>query len=107
MEIKLVDHKRNELLGFKVEIDKYMYIVATDVKNEKYNYLNYRINKVRKEKMYTYLNYKEYGEPEEAYTALENNIMDEVKNIIETEIHKLNEEQGVKLYLVRIEEEGD
>ena len=55
--------------------------------------------------MYTYLNYKDNKEPDEAFVTLELNVVCEAKKIIEDEIHKLNTEKGIMLYLVRIEDE--
>ena len=105
MQYKIVDSKKQEILTFKAEVDRFMYIVVTEAKNENYVYLKNRLDKVRKDRMYTYLNFKDNKEPDEAFTVLELNVIREAKKIMEDELHRLNVEEGILLYLVRIEDE--
>ena len=106
MQYKLVDNKKKDILTFKAEIDRFMYIVATEAKNENYLYLKNKLDKIRKDRMYTYLNYKDNKEPDEAFVTLELNVVREAKKILEDEIHRLNTEEGIMMYLVRIEDEN-
>ena len=42
MRLRVVDRKKNEMIDIKVEVDKYTFIVAPDIINEKFNYLKKR-----------------------------------------------------------------
>lgn len=107
MRMYLVDNKKNELMRFKVELSKWMYIVYGLATNENFNYLENRIKNVRKEGMVTYLNYKEYDNTENGIKDLENKLINDITNIVEDEIHRYNTDLGIQLYLVKINDEEE
>lgn len=107
MRMYLVDNNKNELMRFKVELSKWMYIVYGLATNENFNYLENRIKNVRKEGMATYLNYKEYDNTEKGIKDLENKLINDITNIVEDEIHRYNTDLGIQLYLVKINDEEE
>ena len=102
MRMLLVDRNKKELMNFAVEIDKHMFIYKGLATHEHFKYLENRIMGRRKEHMVAYLNKQEYDNTQEGYKEFENKLVNEMKEIIEEEIHYYNETLGIKLYLVEL-----
>ena len=102
MRMVLVDRNKKELMSFAVEIDKHMFIYKGLATHEHFKYLENRIMRRRKEHMITYLNKQEYDNTKEGYKEFENKLVNEMKEMLEQEIHYYNETLGVNLYLVEL-----
>lgn len=102
MRMLLVDRNKKELMNFVVEIDKHMFIYKGLATHEHFKYLENRIMRKRKEYMTAYLNKQEYDNTQEGYKEFENKLINEMKEMIEEEIHYYNETLGVNLYIVEL-----
>ena len=102
MRMLLVDRNKKELMNFAVEIDRHMFIYKGLATHEHFKYLENKIMKRRKEHMTAYLNKQEYDNTEEGYKEFENKLVNEIKEMVEQEIHHYNETLGVNLYLVEL-----
>lgn len=102
MRMVLVDRNKKELMNFAVEIDKHMFIYKGLATHEHFKYLENRIMRRRKEHMTAYLNKQEYDNTKEVYKEFENKLVNEMKEMLEQEIHYYNETLGVNLYLVEL-----
>ena len=102
MRMLLVDRNKKELMSFAVEIDKHMFIYKGLATHEHFKYLENRIMRRRKEHMTTYLNKQEYDNTKEGYKEFENKLANEMREIVEQEIHYYNETLGVNLYIVEL-----
>ena len=102
MRMLLVDRNKKELMNFVVEIDKRMFIYKGLATHEHFKYLENRIMRKRKEYMTAYLNKQEYDNTQEGYKEFENKLANEMKEMVEQEIHYYNETLGIKLYLVEL-----
>ena len=79
-----------------------MFIYKGLATHEHFKYLENRIMRRRKEHMTTYLNKQEYDNTEEGYKEFENTLANEMKEMVEQEVHYYNETFGIKLYLVEL-----
>ena len=102
MRMVLVDRNKKELMNFAVEIDKHMFIYKGLATHEHFKYLENRIMRRRKEHMTAYLNKQEYDNTKEGYKEFENKLVNEMKEMLEQEIHYYNETLGINLYLVEL-----
>ena len=102
MRMLLVDRNKKELMSFAVEIDKHMFIYKGLATHEHFKYLENRIMRRRKEHMKNYLNKQEYDNTKECYKEFENKLANEMREIVEQEIHYYNETLGVNLYIVEL-----
>lgn len=102
MRMLLLDETKKELMKFAVEIDRHMFIYKGLATHEHFKYLENRIMRRRKEHMAAYLNKQEYDNTEEGYKEFENKLANEMKEMLEQEVHYYNETLGIKLYLVEL-----
>mgnify|MGYP003294037350 CR=1 FL=1 len=100
MRMILTDRNKKELMNFAVEIDKHMFIYKGLATHEHFKYLENRIMRRRKEHMTAYLNKQEYDNTKEGYKEFENKLANEMKEMVEQEIHYYNETLGINLYLI-------
>lgn len=100
MRLVLVDNKRHTLLKVKVEISKNMFIVAPELVKGELLYLTKRIMNIRHIRMMEYLFYCEYNNADEGVNDLEKAVYNEIKDMLNYEIHRLNEEEGIHYYLI-------
>lgn len=94
MRILLVDRKRNEMINVKVEVNRHMFIVAPEIKNDKFNYMHKRLMDIRKKYMGQFI--KQEG-LNEAYDEI---IIAEIHDLLEEEAKRIHEAEGIMYYTV-------
>lgn len=86
MKLTLIDSDKNVMAEFKVEVDKYMFVITPKIFNDEFSYLHYKLMKLRAKYMTVYLYYIEYDKSEYEARVIEHDIMDELKELLEEEI---------------------
>lgn len=99
MKMKVVDKKRKKILTVKVEITENMFIVAPNIINDNFMYLDHDFREIRKRFMTDYLCYCEYDKSKQGAKELEKKIINNIESMLLKEIHRIGEEQGVYFYL--------
>ena len=94
MRIALVDNKRNVMMDVKVEINKFVFIFAPDVKNNKFRVLERKVKNIREKYLELYLNNQGLDEHYEAV------IIDEIRDIMDDEIKRIHMTEGLMYYTV-------
>ena len=84
MRLRVVDRKKNEMIDIKVEVDKYTFIVAPDIINEKFNYLRKHL--------------KVYLDNTELAKEVEHQIFNEIFDVLTEEIKTIYEREGIMYY---------
>ena len=92
MRIYLVDYKGNEVLNIKVDINEYMFIVAPEITNEKFNYMRPRLMNVRKDFMQEFI--INHG-LDKTYN---NKVMNAMRVELEKEIKNIHKNEGLMYY---------
>ena len=92
MKVTLVDYKNNEMLNIKVEVNQYMYVVAPNIIDPKFNYMRPRLMDVRAKYMKLFL--ENTGLPE----VYERKITDEMMEVLLEEVKKIHAEEGIMYY---------
>lgn len=94
MRILLVDKKRNEMINVKVEVNQYLFVVAPEIKNDKFMYMRNKIANIRKKYMDEFVNNKGLNE---AYDEI---IIAELRDLFEREAERIHRAEGVMYYTV-------
>lgn len=94
MRILLVDRKRNEMINVKVEVNRRMFIVAPEIKNDKFNYMHKRLTDIRNKYMEQFI--KQQG-LNETYDEI---IIAEIRDLLEEEAERIHEAEGIMYYTV-------
>lgn len=93
MRMYLVDYKGNEMLNVKVDVSEYMFIVAPEITNEKFNYMRPRLMKVRGEYMQEFI--IKHG-LDNTYNG---KIMEAMRDELEKEIKNIYKNEGIMYYI--------
>lgn len=93
MNINIVDCKKKEAIRVKIEINEYMFIVAPEIIDHKFDYLKYRLMNLRKQYMDKYLLDKS------KYMVLEQMLYNEMKELLITEMKNLYMTEGLMYYM--------
>ena len=94
MRILLVDGKRNEMINVKVEVNRHMFIIAPEIKNDKFNYMHKRLMDIRNKYMGQFI--EQHG-LDETYDEV---IIAEIHGLLEKEAKCIYEAEGVMYYTV-------
>lgn len=94
MNLKVVDCKNNEIIKVKIELNQYMYLVAPEIINHKFDYMRPRIMHIRAKYMNMYL------ENKDLYKEYEYKIYDEIKDLLITEAEKIYDREGIMYYTI-------
>jgi hypothetical protein len=94
MRIALVDNKRNVMMEVKVEINKFVFIFAPEVKHNKFRFLERKIKNIREKYLELYLNNQGLDEQQETI------IIDEIRDIMNEEIKRIHITEGIMYYTV-------
>ena len=94
MKINVVDCKRNEMINVKVEVNRHMFIVAPEIKNDKFNYMHKRLTDIRNKYMEQFI--KQQG-LNETYDEI---IIAEIRDLLEEEAERIHEAEGIMYYTV-------
>ena len=94
MKLKFVDCKNNELINVKVEVNEYMYIVAPEIVDHKFDYLRPRLMDVRAKYMKLFL------ENTGLCKTYEKKIYDEMKEVLITEAENIHRSEGIMYYTI-------
>ena len=94
MRILLVDGKRNEMINVKVEVNRHMFIVTPEIKNDKFNYIHKRLTDIRNKYMEQFI--KQQG-LNETYDEI---IIAEIRDLLEEEAERIHEAEGIMYYTV-------
>ena len=86
MKLTLIDSDKNIVAEFKVEIDRHMFIVTPKILDDEFSYLQYKLMNIRSKYMTRYLYYIEYDKTEHEAEAIELDIIDEIRELLEEEI---------------------
>jgi hypothetical protein len=92
MRLRVVDRKKNEMIDIKVEVDKYTFIVALDIINEKFNYLRKPLFDIRQKHLKVYLDNTELAK------EVEHQIFNEIFDVLTEEIKTIYEREGIMYY---------
>lgn len=94
MRILLVDRKRNEMINVNVEVNENMFVVAPEIKNDKFNYMHKRLMDIRKKYMNMFIN--QHG-LDETYDEI---IITEIRDLLEKEAERIHRTDGIMYYTV-------
>ena len=94
MILKVVDVKKKEVINVKVELSDKLFVVVPAIYNEQFEYMRYRLMKIRKTNMDIYLK-----DPSD-YKMVESTIVREMVNELEQEIKRIKDMEGLNYYLV-------
>lgn len=89
----LVDYKGNEMLNVKVDVNEYLFIVAPEITNEKFNYMIPKLMKVRGGYM------KEFIIKHGLDKTYNGKIMEAMRDELEKEIKNIYKNEGVMYYI--------
>ena len=94
MLIKFMDCNKQEMLTVKVDVNEYIFIVAPEIKNHKFDYLRPRLMDVRSKYMQLFLQNtglcKEYQKI----------IYDEMKDVLIAEAERIYRTEGIMYYTI-------
>lgn len=94
MRILLVDKKRNEMINVKVEVNKHLFVVAPEIKNDRFNYMRNKLMGIRKKYMTMFIEQKGLNE---AYDEI---IIKEIRDLLEDEAERIHRAEGIMYYTV-------
>lgn len=94
MRILLVDGKRNEMINIEVEVNRHMFIVAPEIKNDKFNYMHKKLMNIRKKYMGQFIEQQGLNE---TYDKI---IIAEIRDLLEEEAKRIHEAEGIMYYTV-------
>ena len=94
MLIRFMDCKKQEILTVKVDVSEYVFIVAPEIKNHKFDYLRPRLMDVRAKYMKLFLQNtglrKEY----------EKIIYNEMRDVLIAEAERIHRTEGIMYYTI-------
>lgn len=94
MRILLVDGKRNEMINVKVEVNRQMFIIAPEIKDDKFKYMHKRLMDIRNKYMGQFI--EQHG-LDETYDEI---IIAEIRGLLEEEAKCIYEADGIMYYTV-------
>ena len=100
MILTLIDSDKNIAAEFRIELDKHMFIIAPNILDDEFLYLNNKLMRLRAKYMTIYLYYIEYDKSEYEAKVIEKDIIDELKEILEEEIKYKFLMEGKKYFLL-------
>ena len=82
------------MINVKVEVNKHLFVVAPEIKNDRFNYMHNKLMGIRKKYMMLFIEQKGLNE---AYDEI---IIKEIRDLLEDEAERIHRAEGIMYYTV-------